>query len=150
MATFGDLQKYVERDGWIEEPNLARGHRRTGDHRRYRKDLPDGTTLRTKVSHSLGDEIGVALFKHVLRDQLRTSEDRFWDVVRGVARMSEPPPPQAQRIPGWLVQRLLLTVGLREDEIRAMTADRVRSEDAPLVRESTLAGKEWHDRCQPR
>ena len=69
MATFGDLQTYVERDGWIEEPNLARGHRRTGDHWRYRKDLPDGTTLRTKVSHSLGDEIGVALFTHILRDR---------------------------------------------------------------------------------
>ena len=123
MATFGDLQKYVERDGWIEEPNLALGRRRTGDHRRYRKELPDGTTLRTKVPHSLGDEIGVSLFKHILRDQLRTSEDPFWEVVRGVARASEPPPPQAQTIPGWLVQRLLLTVGLGEDEIRAMTPD---------------------------
>src|SRR3972149_11842479 len=76
VATFGDVQKYVQRDGWIEEPNLARGHRRTGDHWRYRKDLPDGTTLRTKVPHSLGDEIGVALRQHILRDQLRTSEAR--------------------------------------------------------------------------
>lgn len=123
MATFGDLQKYVERDGWTEEPNLARGRRRTGDHWRYRQDLADGATLRTKVSHSLGDEIGVALFKHILRDQLRTSEDRFCEVVRGVAHVSEPPPPQVQTIPGWLVQRLLLTVGLHEDEIRTMTAD---------------------------
>ena len=127
MATFGDHQKYVERDGWIEEPNLARGHRRTGDHRRYRKDLPDGTTLRTKVSHGLDDEIGVALFQHILRDQLRTSDERFGEVVRGVAHVSEPPPPQAQTIPGWLVQRLLLTVGLREDEIGAMTADEAQA-----------------------
>ena len=127
MASFADLQKYVERDGWIEEPNLARGRRRTGDHRRYRTDLPDGTTLRTKVPHSLGDEIGVALCKHILRDQLRTSEDRFREVVLGVADVSEPPPPQAQTIPGWLVQRLLLTVGLGEDEIRAMTADEAQA-----------------------
>jgi hypothetical protein len=41
--------------------------------------------------------------------------------------MSEPPPPQARTIPGWLVQRLLLTVGLREDEIRAMTADEAQA-----------------------
>ena len=127
MASFGDLQKYMERDGWIEEPNLARGHRRTREPCGYRKDLPDGTTLRTKVPHSLGDEIGVALFKHILSDQLRTSEDRFWEVVRGVADVSEPPPPQAQTIPGWLVQRLLLTVGLGEDEIRAMTADEAQA-----------------------
>jgi hypothetical protein len=127
VATFGNLQKYLARDSWIEEPNLARGHRRIGDHWRYRKDLPDGTTLRTKVSHSLGAEIGVALFKHILRDQLQTSEDRFWAVVRGVAPLSEPPPPQARTIPGWLVQRLLVTMGLREDEIRAMTADEAQA-----------------------
>ncbi len=111
-----------------EEPNLARGRARPGDHWRYRKDLPDGTSLRTKVSHSLRDEIGIDLFKHILRDQLRVTEDRFWDVVRGGAtEVTEAPPPQAATIPGWLVQRLILTVGLREDEVRAMTVDEARS-----------------------
>lgn len=101
-----------------------RGGARTGDHWRYRKDLPDGTSLRTKVSHNLRDEIGIDLFKHILRDQLRVTEDRFWDVVRGgPTELTEAPPPQAATIPGWLVQRLILTVGLREDEVRAMTAD---------------------------
>ena len=51
----------------------------------------------------------------------------LWEVVRGVADVSEPPPPQAQTIPGWLVQRLLVTVGLGEDEIRAMTADEAQA-----------------------
>jgi len=53
-----------------------------------------------------------------------------WPAVRPmsrVARVSEPPPPLAQTIPGWLVQRLLLTVGLGEDEIRAMTADEAQA-----------------------
>ena len=124
MATFGDLQSFVEHDGWTEEPNLGAGRARSGDHRRYRRDLPDGTSLRTKVSHSLRDEIGPDLFKHILRDQLRVTEDRFWDVVRGGATEgTEAPPPQAATIPGWLVQRLILTVGLREDKVRAMTVD---------------------------
>lgn len=124
MATFGDLKAFVERDGWAEEPNLARGRARTGDHRRYRKDLPDGTTLRTKVSHSPRDEIGVDLFKHILRDQLRATEDRFWDVVQAAAsRTAEAPPPGVATIPGWLVQRLILTVGLRDDQVRPMTVD---------------------------
>lgn len=124
MATFGDLRTFVENDGWTEEPNLVRGGARTGDHRRYRKDLPDGTSLRTKVSHSLRDEIGIDLFKHILRDQLRVTEDRFRDVVRGgPTELTEAPPPRAATVPGWLVQRLILTVGLREDEVRAMTAD---------------------------
>lgn len=124
MATFGDLKTFVEHDGWTEEPNLVRGRARIADHWRYRKDLPDGTVLRTKVSHSRRDEIGIDLFKHILRDQLRVTEDRFWDVVRrGATEPAEAPPPQAATIPGWLVQRLILTAGLREDEVRAMTAD---------------------------
>ena len=124
MATFGDLKTFVEHDGWTEEPNLARGRARTGDHRRYRKDLPDGTILRTKVSHSLHDEIGIDLFKHILRDQLRVTEGQFWDVVRGrTTELAAAPPPQAETVPGWLVQRLILTVRLREDEVRAMTVD---------------------------
>lgn len=124
MATFGDLKAFVERDGWTEEPNLARGRARTGDHMRYRKVLPDGTFLRTKISHGARDEIGIDLFKHILRDQLRVTEDEFWDVVRGRATgLVEAPPPQAATIPGWLVQRLILTVGLHEDDVRAMTLD---------------------------
>ena len=124
MATFGDLRTFVERDGWTEEPNLSRGRSQTGDHRRYRKDLPDGTRFRTKVSHSLHDEIGIDLFKRILRDQLRVTEDRFWQIVRGRAsETSGAPPPEAVMIPGWLVQRLIITVGLPEEEVGAMTAD---------------------------
>ena len=122
MATFGDLKTFVERDGWTEEPNLSRGRARTGDHWRYRKVLPDGTFLRTKISHGARDEIGIDLFKHILRDQLRVTEAKFWDVVRGRAtELTDAPPPQAATIPGWLVQRLILTVGLQEDDVRAMT-----------------------------
>lgn len=128
MATFRDLKTFVEHDGWTEEPNLVRGRARTSDHWRYRKDLPNGTTLRTKVSHSLRDEIGIGLFKHILRDQLQVGEDEFWDVVRRRAtEATEPRPPTAATIPGWLVQRLILTVGLREDDIRAMTVEEARA-----------------------
>ena len=127
MATFEDLKTFVEHEGWTEEPNLARGRARSGDHWRYRKDLPNGMSLRTKVSHSLHDEIGIDLFKHILRDQLRVTEDRFWDVVRGRAtEVNQAPPPQAATIPGWLVQRLIFSAGLRDEEVRAMTADQAR------------------------
>jgi hypothetical protein len=129
LATFGDLRTYVEQDGWTEEPNLARGRARTGDHRRYQKQLADGTVLRTKVSHGARDEIGTDLFKRVLRDQLRVSEDHFWDVVRGRATEAEPDaaPPHVSTIPGWLVQRLIETAGLPEGEVRAMTAEQAQA-----------------------
>ena len=123
MATFEDLRRYLLRDGWIEEPNLARGRARTGDHRRYRKELADGTILRTKVPHGLRDEIGGDLFGHILRDQLRVDGTRFWAVVRGAPAPAEPPAPGAPTIPAWLVERLIRTVGLAEDAVRRMTRD---------------------------
>jgi hypothetical protein len=127
VATFEDLRTFVLRDGWREEPNRARGRTRTGDHRRFSKELADGTILRTKVPHALRDEIGADLFRHILRDQLGVVEERFWAVVRGSAAGAEPGPPRTPTIPGWLVERLLLTVGLAEDELRAMTPDEARA-----------------------
>lgn len=124
MATFRDLAAYLERDGWTEEPSLARGKRRIGDHRRYTKELADGAILRTKVSHALGNEIGADLFRHILRDQLQVDEARFWAVVRGQVHQSpDTAPPAADTVPAWLVQRLLFTVGLSEAEVRALTKD---------------------------
>jgi hypothetical protein len=123
LATFGDLKTFVERDGWTEEPNLARGKRRVGDHWRYRKERPDGTILRTKVSHAVRDEIGSDLFHHILRDQLGVDEERFWAVVRGLPIDRAPAEPNPVTTPGWLVQRLMLTVGLSEEAVRAMAPE---------------------------
>jgi hypothetical protein len=122
MATFRDLKTYVERDGWAEVPSLTRGRRRTGDHWRYKQDLPDGRVLRTKVSHDLRAEIGEDLLHHIVRDQLETTIERFRDVVQGRAQKGErPAAPEVRPVPGWLVVRLIKTVGLPEDQVRTMT-----------------------------
>ena len=123
MATFGDLKAYVEQDGWTQERSHARRRSSTGDHWRYSKEQPDGPTLRTKVSHGVRDEIGPSLFGHILRDQLRVDEATFWAVVHGrtapdVAGAATAPP-----TPGWLVQRLIVTVGMSEDDVRALSAE---------------------------
>jgi hypothetical protein len=129
LPTFRDLRTYLERDGgWEEVPNLARGRRRVGDHWRYRKTLPDGTVLRTKVSHALGDEIGPDLLGHIVRHQLRTTMEHFRDVLAGraadeAAQSEDLPEP----VPGWLVARLLYTVGVPEGEVRRMSADEARA-----------------------
>ena len=128
MATFADLRTYVTNDGWTEEPNLARNRLRTGDHRRYFRDLPDGTRLRTKVSHDEHAEIGKDLFRRILRDQLQVDEARFWDVVRGGSGMgTQATAPAVEPIPGWLVTRLLYTVGLSEAEVAQMNADQAHA-----------------------
>jgi predicted RNA binding protein YcfA (HicA-like mRNA interferase family) len=118
LATFGDLEKFLKNDGWSEEPNLARGRSRGGDHRRYAKPRPSGMPLRTKVSRHPHDEIGPDLFGRILRDQLRVTEEEFWSVVRGQGgeQQAKSAPP-SQGTPGWLVQRLIHTAGMSEDEV---------------------------------
>jgi hypothetical protein len=123
VATFRDLKAYVEKDGWTEERNLSRNRIRTGDQWRYSKEQPDGRTLRTKVSHSVRDEIGSSLFRHILRDQLQVDETTFWTVVHGRPEPDEAATPPPTPVPGWLIQRLFVTVGMSEDEVRALSAD---------------------------
>jgi hypothetical protein len=123
VATFGDLKTYVEHDGWIEEKNRARGRSRVGDHWRYTREQPNGSTLRTKVSHSVHDEIGPDLFHRILREQLLVDEPTFWAVVHGRASPEAQAAPTPTPIPGWLIQRLIFTVGMPEDEVRALSAE---------------------------
>ena len=123
MATFGDLKAYVERDGWILERNHARRRSTTGDHWRYSKEQPDGSTLRTKVSHSVRDEIGPSLFGHILRDQLHVDETAFWAIVHGRTAPDMAAPAATPLVPGWLVQCLIVTVGMSEDDVRALSEE---------------------------
>lgn len=128
VPTFRDLRTYLEREGWQEVANLARGRRRIGDHRRYRKVLPDGSILRTKVSHALDDEIGSDLLGHIIGDQLRTTMEHFRDVLAGRSTAPTPGPDATiEPIPGWLVMRLIHTAGLSEDEVRAMSVNEART-----------------------
>jgi hypothetical protein len=150
LPTFRDLKTYLERDkGWEETPNLSRGRRRAGDHSRYRKVLPDGTVLRTKVSHALGDEIGPDLLGHIVRDQLRTTMQHFRDVLAGRASSeAAAAEPMVEPIPGWLVMRLIYTVGMLEDDVRRMSPEEARARWEAFTRAENLrASEDWASNC---
>ena len=70
MPKFLHLKRYCEHTGWEL-------YNEDGDHYFYRKLLPYGTLLRTKVSRSLGTEIGPALFQEILKRQLKTTKEEF-------------------------------------------------------------------------
>lgn len=66
---FGELKRYCDKNGWIMI--------RDTDHWYYEKMLVDGTVLRTKVSHSVSQEIPSRLWDRILKKQLQISEQEF-------------------------------------------------------------------------
>jgi len=68
MPKWKELKRYCENDGWELYKNT--------DHYFYRKVLPDGTVLRTRVSKGSG-EIGPALWREILKRQLQTDQTHF-------------------------------------------------------------------------
>ncbi len=121
---YADLRRFCEIDAW-EELTGASG--RTGDHRRYRKILPNGAILRTKVSHGSGLIEDPDLWHRIWRDQLGLeSEHQFWDALRARRPVprgeAEPEPPTGPSIPAWAVAGLLRE-GVAEEEIRGLSSD---------------------------
>lgn len=130
---YHDLKKFCENDRW--DPK-----RRT-DHWRCTKRLPDGRTLRTKVSfgsRELGDR---GLFVAILREQLQVTEEEFWRVVRegGPARRAAAPvaaPPTPPLLDAATVLQLR-KLGVSLDGIRAAERDRSGGPTAPSARAAT-------------
>lgn len=91
----------------------------------YELDLPDGRTLRTRISHPPDrTDYGAALFAHILRDQLAVSEKEFWVCVRdGVPPNRGGSVLASASIPADLVHLLIHRVGLPEDEVKAMSRE---------------------------
>lgn len=121
--TRNDHDTFCATEGW----ELVRGAsgQPVQHHRTYLLTLPNGEVLRTRISKlSLSDTYGPALWRHILRDQLRVTEEEFWACVRdktlpGRGR-AEPRPP-ADAIPLGVVLALIEHVGLPEDVVRAMS-----------------------------
>ena len=127
---FSDLRKFCENDAW--DP------KRKTDHWRYTKTLPDGRTLRTKVSFGSGEIGDPGLFAAILRQQLEVSEDEFWRVIRdgGPARRI-PKPAQAPARPSDLSAATVLQLrkrGVPLDEIKALKS---QAEAEDLLRRVT-------------
>lgn len=116
-----DHETFCRTEGWRPVRD-ARG--RTGTHHvTFEFDLPDGGVARARVSHPADrTDYGRSLWTHILRDQLLVSEEEFWTCVcDGVApdrgRVVESP----DALPAELVHLLIHRVGLRDDEVAAMS-----------------------------
>lgn len=122
--TRSDHQQFCVTENW-EKVRDAQG--RTGTHHvTFELSLPDGRTLRTRISHPVDrTDYGANLWSHILRDQLDVDQESFWACVeqghppdRGAA-----PGPASESIPAGVVQVLLHQVGLADREVAAMSRD---------------------------
>jgi hypothetical protein len=131
QPTHRDLKNFCENDRW--DPK-----RRT-DHWRYTKRLPDGRTLRTKVSFSSGELGDRGLFAAILREQLQVTEEEFWRVVRegGPAGRAAAPvaaPPEPPLLDAATVLQLR-KLGVSLDELRAQRSQAVAEDLLRRLRE---------------
>lgn len=119
--TRADHDRFCQVEGWRRVRDARGG---TGTHHiTYELDLPDGRTLRTRVSHPPDrTDYGPSLFAHILRDQLAVSENEFWACVRdGIVPDRGGPASPPASLPADLVYLLVNRVGIPEDEVRQMT-----------------------------
>jgi hypothetical protein len=121
--TRSDLDKFCQTEGWTPVRD-SRG--RTGTHHvTYEFGLPDGSTLRTRISHSPDrTDIGPALWSHILRDQLRVTEAEFWSCVKDGTRPRRAGNVETREsLPAELAYLLIHRVGLSDDKVAEMSRD---------------------------
>ena len=122
QVTRADHQAFCLAEGW-EQVRNARGG--TGSHHvTYRLVLPNGSGLRTRISHPVdGSTYGPGLWATV-RSQLAVSDEEFWACVRdGILPDRGVPSPRAEPLPSELVYMLHAKVGLADAEIGKLTRD---------------------------
>ncbi|MEV4079893.1 cytotoxic translational repressor of toxin-antitoxin stability system [Nonomuraea fuscirosea] len=110
-------------EGWRQVRNARGG---TGTHHvTYELDLPDGRTLRTRISHPVDrSTYGPGIWSHTLRDQLLVDEATFWGCVHdGVKPDRGVPELPSEALPADLVFMLISRVGLDEMTVAAMSKD---------------------------
>lgn len=116
-----DHLRFCEIEGW-RLVRSAVGQRST-HHETYELELPDGSVLRTRISRP-PDRIGYgrALWSHILRDQLQTSPDEFWQCVQtGMPPDRGESATRAGAIPTDLLYLLKNQVGLTDEELAEMS-----------------------------
>lgn len=120
-------KRFCEIDGW-QELKSARGKKR--DHDSFRKTLANGDVLQTRVSRNK-KQYGEDFWRMIWRDQFGLeSEEQFWEVLRTkkpVRRSQDRPPPSKPGIAPWLIERLLSTVKLPQEEIAKMTPEEAQA-----------------------
>jgi hypothetical protein len=116
--TWGETEEFCRKDGWREL--------RQSGHRFFQKILADGSVLETHTSFSSTKTMSPGRFRAILRDQLRVTEEQFWQVLQTGRPAQRPAPaPVAQQTehPAWVVRVLKQELHKTEEEIARLGRD---------------------------
>lgn len=121
--TRADHKKFWVVEGWSLVSN-AKG-KKGSHHIAYELNLPDGSILRTRISHPPNKSTyGKTIWSHILRDQLQVSESEFWSCVKSKVKPARSKVTQpGQGVPLNIVYTLVKRFGLPESEVAAMSRD---------------------------
>lgn len=117
-------RSFVETEGWTKEVG-AQG--KTRGHFQYSLTLPDGRTLRTRISHGREQLDDPSLITTIYRKQLEVTEQAFWDCVEKkvlpLRQNSETEKPAAAQLDHTLTRNLIRKVGLSEVEVERLSKE---------------------------
>ena len=120
----GDLEQFLLTDGWRQIPAGKRGGRRES-HVFFEKQLADGRTLQTHISHDRSAAISPGRFGAILREQLEVSRAEFWEAIRSGERVDRPvavDEEQAVEHEPWVIEVLVGQLHMGPGEIENLSA----------------------------
>ncbi len=116
--SYDEIREFLQVDGWTRR-------RKTG-HEFFERVLPNGDVLETRASWSGTKTMSPGRFKAILSDQLKITEQQFWDVLRTRKPAIRPAPgvePEPRSLPKWLDQALRRELRLGDAEMASLTEE---------------------------
>lgn len=117
--TWGDIDRFCEADGWTDDGST--------DHVFWEKVLPNGELLQTHRSFSANTEIGVDLFRMILREQLKVSRGDFWNAISTGEPVERPVEIEDSPVFEIWVVRGLMDHGYTEHAIKELGPDAAKA-----------------------
>jgi len=120
-----DVEKFLKADGWAQISATARGGGRQR-HIFFEKELPEGRTLQTHISHDRSGTMSPGRFSLILREQLEVSREAFWEAIRTGEPVARPTPEDQDEIvehEPWVMAVLVGSLHLSADRIAELSED---------------------------
>jgi hypothetical protein len=120
-ATRKDHLRFCEIENW-EKVRSSKGGSGT-HHDTFELALANGDISRTRISGPPDrTDYGPSLWNHILKDQLKVTEQEFWECLKNkvLPKRGMAPEPSAEPLPTEVVWALINRVGLSEAEVGKM------------------------------